>query len=53
MGTIKNRNGKEPIEAGEIKKRWKEYTEGLYKKYLNNPDSHNGVVIHPGRPSGV
>ena len=47
MGTIKDRNGKDLIEAEEIKKRWKEYTETLYKKDLNNPESHDGVVTHP------
>ena len=44
MGTIKDRNGMNLTE--EIKKRWQEYTEKLYKKGLNNPDNHNGVVIH-------
>ena len=47
MGTIKDRNGKDLIEAEEIKKRWKEYTEELYKKYLDDPDNHDGVVTHP------
>ena len=44
MGTVKDRNGKDLIEADEIKKRWQEYTEELYKKDLNDPD---GVVTHP------
>ena len=44
MGTIKNRDGKDLIEAEEIKKRWQEYTEELYKKGLNDLDNHNGVV---------
>ena len=35
------------IEAEEIKKRWQEYTEDLYKKALNDPDNHDGVVTHP------
>ena len=47
MGTIKDRNSKDLIEAEEIKKRWEEYTEELYKnKNLNDPDNHDGVVSH-------
>ena len=46
MGTIKDRNGKDLTEAEDIKKRWQEYMEELYKKGLNNPDSHNGVITH-------
>ena len=46
MSTIKDRNGKDLIEAEEIKKRWQEYTEELYKKGLNELDNHDGVVIH-------
>ena len=46
MGTIKDRNGKDCVEAEEIKKRWKEYTEELYKIYLNDPDNHHGVITH-------
>ena len=46
MGTIKDRNSKDLIEAEEIKKRWQEYT-GLYKKDLNDSDNHDGVVTHP------
>ena len=46
MGMIKNRNCKDLSEAEEIKKRWQEYTEELYKKGVNDPDSHNGVVTH-------
>ena len=45
-GKIKDRNGKNLREAGETKKRWKEYTEELYKKDLNDPDNHDGVVSH-------
>ena len=45
MGTIKVRNGMDLTEAEDIKKRWQEYTE-LYKKYLNDPDNHNGVITH-------
>ena len=43
---IKGKNNKELIEAEEIKNRWQEYREELYKKDLNGPDSHNGVVTH-------
>ena len=46
MSTIKDRNGKDIIEVEEIKKRWQEDTEELYKKGLNEPDNHDGVVIH-------
>ena len=46
MGRIKDRNSKDLIEAEEIKKRWQECTE-LYKKDLNDPDNHDGVVTHP------
>ena len=45
MGRIKDRNGMDLTEAEEIKK-WQEYTEELYKKGLNIPDNHNGVVTH-------
>jgi len=50
MGMIKDRNGKNPTEAEEIKKRWQEYTKELYKKDLNDPDNHDGVVtpLEPG-----
>ena len=43
---IKDRNGKNLTEAVDIKKRWQEYTEELYKKGLNNPDNHKSVVTH-------
>ena len=43
MGTIKDRNGMDLTEAEDIKKRWQEYTE-LYKKDLNDPDNHDGVI---------
>ena len=46
MGTIKDRNGKDLTEAEDIKKRWQEYTEELYKKDLNNLDNHDDVVTH-------
>ena len=46
MGTIKDRNGMDLTEAEDIKKRWQEYTEGLYKKDLHDPDNHDGVIPH-------
>ena len=46
MGTIKNRNGVDLTEAEDIKKRWQEYTEELYKKDLHDLDNHNGAVTH-------
>ena len=46
MGTIRARNAKDLIEAEEIKKRWQEYTEEMYKKDLNDPDNHDGVITH-------
>ena len=46
MGTIKDKNGMDLKEAEDIKKRWQEYTEELYKKDLQDPDNHNGVIIH-------
>ena len=46
MSTIKDRNGMDPTEAGDIKKRWQEYTEELYKKDLHDPDHHDGVITH-------
>ena len=45
MGTIKDRNGMDLTEAGDIKKRWQEYTEELYKR-SHNPDNHYGVITH-------
>ena len=53
MGTIKDRNSKDLTEAEDIKKRWKGYTEGLYKKDLNDPDNHNGDLSLRARHSGV
>jgi len=44
MGSIKDRNGRDVTEAEDIKKRWQEYTEELYKKDLHDPDNHNGVI---------
>ena len=46
MCKIKDRNGMDLIEAEDIKKRWQEYTEELYKKDLNDSDNHNGVITH-------
>ena len=46
MGMIKDRNGMVLTEAEDIKKRWQEYTEELYKKDLHNPDNQDGVIIH-------
>ena len=46
MGTIKDRNGMDLTEAEDIKKRWQEYTEELYKKDLHDPDNHDGVITH-------
>ena len=51
MGTIKDRNDTDITEAEDIKKRWQEYTEELYKKDLYNPDNHDGVITH--RHSGM
>ena len=46
MGTIKERNGMDLTEAEDIKKRWQEYMEELYKKDPHDPDNHNGVITH-------
>ena len=46
MGTIKDRNGMNLTEAEDIKKRWQEYMEDLYKKDLHDPDNHDGVITH-------
>ena len=46
MGLIKDRNGMDLREAADIKKRWKEYTEELYKNDLKDPDNHDGVITH-------
>ena len=46
MGSIKDRNGMDLTEAEDIKKRWQEYTEELYKKDLHNPDNHYGAITH-------
>ena len=46
MGSIKDRNGMDLTEAEDIRKRWQEYTEELYKKDLNDQDNHDGVITH-------
>ena len=46
MGTIKSRNGRDLTEAEDIKKRWQEYTEELYKKDIHDSDNHDGVITH-------
>ena len=46
MGLIKDRNGMDLTEAEDIKKRWQEYTEELYKKDLHDPDNHDGMLTH-------
>ena len=46
MGSIKDRNGMDLTEAEDIKKRWQEYTEELYKKDLHDQDNHDGVITH-------
>ena len=47
MGTLKDRNGMDLTEEEDIKKRWQEYTEELYRKELHDPDNHNGVINSP------
>ena len=46
MDSIKERNGRDLTEAEDIKKRWQEYTEELYKKDPHDPDNHDGVITH-------
>ena len=46
MGSIKDRNGRDLKEAKDIKRRWQDYTEELYKKDLHDPDNHDGVITH-------
>ena len=46
MGTVKDRNGMYLTEAEDIKKRWQEYTEELYRKDRHDPDNHDGVITH-------
>ena len=51
IGSIKDRNGMDQTEAEDIKKRWQEYTEELYKKDLHDPDNHDGVIITQSKTS--
>ena len=51
MGSIKDRNGTDLTEAEDIKKRWQEYTEELYRKDLHDPDNHDGVITHLSQTS--
>ena len=51
MGSIKDRYGMDLTEAEDIKKRWQEYTEGLYKKDLQHQDNHDGVITHLSQTS--
>ena len=53
MGTIKDTNGVDLMEAKDIKKRWQEYTEELYEEDLHNPDNHDGVITHHARHPGM
>ena len=46
MSSIQDRNGRDLTEAQDIKKRWQEYIEEVYKKYLQDPDNHDGVITH-------
>ena len=46
MGSIKDRNGRDLTKAEDVKKRWQEYTEELYKKDLHDPDNHNGMITY-------
>ena len=51
MGSIKDRNGMDLTEAEDIKKRWQEYTEEVYKKDLHDQDNHDGVITHQNQTS--
>ena len=53
MGTIKDRNGMDLLEAKDIKKGWQEYKEELYKKGLHDPDNHESVITHLEPDPGV
>ena len=46
MGTVRDRNSMDLTEAEDIRKKWEEYMEELYRKYLNDPDNHDGVIMH-------
>ena len=52
MGSIKDRNGMDLTEAEDIKKRWQEYMEELYKKDLHDPDIYKSVITHLGQTAG-
>ena len=53
MGSIKDRNGMDLTESEDIKKRWQEYTEELYKKDLHDPGNHSGVITHTHQEPGI
>ena len=53
MGLIKDRNGTDLTEAEDIKQRWQEYTEELYKKDLHDPDNHHGVITHTAQEPDI
>ena len=53
MGSIKDKDGMDLTEAEDIKKRWQEYTEKLYKKHPHDPDNHDGVITHLVRHPGM
>ena len=53
MGSVKDRNGMDLPEAEDIKKRWQEYTEELYKKDLHDQDNHEGMITHLDRHPGI
>ena len=53
MSSGKDRNGRDLTEAEDIKRRWQEYTEELYKKDLNNPDNHDAVITHLDNQDGI
>ena len=53
MGSIKDRNDMDLTEAEDIKKRWQEYIEELYKKHLHDQDNHDGVITHPDPSPGM
>ena len=53
MGSIKDRNAMDLTETEDMKKRWQEYTEELYKKDLHDPDNHNGVITHTHLEPGI
>ena len=53
MGKIKDRNGMDLTEAEDVKKRWQEYTEELYKKDLHDPDNHNSMISPRARYPGM